>query len=61
MALEVALRVAPSTPLNQVTDFIAEVEETGFAGVAIPDSQLLTRDTYRIFSATRQGWSHWHA
>ena len=46
MPLDVILRVPTSVPLDQVADFVAEAEQAGFAGVAIPDTQLASRDAY---------------
>ena len=46
MALDIILRVPACAPVNQVADFIAEAEQAGFAGVGIPDTQLVTRDAF---------------
>ena len=46
MALDIILRVPACAPVNEVADFIAEAEKAGFAGVGIPDTQLVTRDAF---------------
>lgn len=46
MALDIILRVPACAPVNEVADFIAEAEEAGFAGIGIPDTQLVTRDAF---------------
>ena len=46
MALDIILRVPACAPVNEVADFIVEAEQAGFAGVGIPDTQLVTRDAF---------------
>ena len=46
MAIDIILRVPACGPVDQVADFVAEAEEAGFAGVGIPDTQLVTRDAF---------------
>lgn len=58
--MEVILRVPPSVPLDQVCNFIIEAETAGFFGVAIPDSQLISRDTYLTLGLAAQCTSTIH-
>ena len=44
--MDIILRVAGSAPADQTAAFAARVEEAGFAGVGVPDSQLIMRDAY---------------
>ena len=44
--MEIILRVAGCAPADQTASFIGRVEEAGFAGAGIPDTQLIMRDAY---------------
>ena len=58
MALDVILRVPACAPVNEVADFIAEAEKAGFAGVGIPDTQLVTRDAFVALALAAERTSH---
>lgn len=58
--MEVILRVPPSVPLDQVCDFIIEAETAGFFGVAVPDTQLTSRDAYVTLALAAQCTSKIH-
>ena len=54
MAMEVILRVAGCAPADQTAAFAGRVEEAGFAGIGIPDSQLIMRDMYVTLALAAQ-------
>ena len=58
MALDIILRVPACAPVNEVADFIVEAEEAGFAGVGIPDTQLVTRDAFVALALAAERTSH---
>lgn len=54
MAMDVILRVPACGPVDQVADFVAEAEDAGFAGVGIPDTQMVTRDAFVALALAAQ-------
>ena len=58
MTMEVILRVAGCAPADQTAAFVGRVEEAGFAGVGIPDTQLIMRDVYVSLALEAQRTSH---
>ena len=54
MAMDVVLRVPGCAPADQMAEFLARVEEAGFAGVGVTDSQLLMRDVYVTLALAAQ-------
>lgn len=52
--MDIILRVAGSAPADQTAAFAARVEEAGFAGVGVPDSQLIMRDAYVALALAAQ-------
>jgi len=58
MTMEVVLRVAGCAPADQTAEFLSRVEEAGFAGVGIPDTQLIMRDVYVTLALAAQRTSH---
>ena len=58
MSMEVILRVAGSEPADQTAAFVGRAEEAGFAGVGIPDTQLIMRDVYVTLALAAQRTSH---
>src|SRR5699024_3053785 len=44
--MEIGLRMPPCEPIPQLAEFAANVEEAGFDGLYVPDSQTLWRDAY---------------
>ena len=54
MALQLTLRVAAAAPADQTADFLRRVEDAGFAGAGIPDTQLIMRDVYIALALAAQ-------
>ena len=55
--MDISLRVAGSGPADQLAAFAARVEEAGFAGMGVPDSQLIMRDVYVNLALAAQSTS----
>ena len=58
MAMEVILRVPGCASADRTAEFVARAEEAGFAGVGIPDTQLIMRDVYVALALAAQRTSH---
>ena len=58
MAMEVILRVAGSAPADETPVLLGRVEEAGFAGAGIPDTQLIMRDAYVALALAAERTSH---
>ena len=58
MAMEVFLRVPGCASADRTAEFVARAEEAGFAGVGIPDTQLIMRDVYVALALAAQRTSH---
>ena len=56
--MDVILRVAGCAPAHQTAAFARRVEEAGFTGIGIPDSQLIMRDIYVNLALAAQQTSH---
>ena len=52
------LRVPGCGPASQTAEFLARMEEAGFAGAGIPDSQLIMRDSFVSLALAAQRTSH---
>ena len=58
MGMDVILRVAGSSSADRTAEFAAQVEEAGFFGIGIPDTQLIMRDVYVTLAMVSQRTSH---
>lgn len=52
--MDIILRVAGGAPADQTAAFTRRAEEAGFAGVGIPDTQLIMRDVYVALALSAQ-------
>ena len=53
MPMELTLRVAAAAPANETASFFKRVEDAGFVGAGIPDTQLIMRDVYVSLALAR--------
>ena len=56
--MEIALRVPGCAPANESAAFALRVEEAGFDGMGIPDTQLIMRDVYVTLALAAQNTSN---
>ena len=56
--MEIALRVPGCAPANESAAFARRVEEAGFDGMGIPDTQLIMRDVYVTMALAAQNTSN---
>lgn len=56
--MEIILRVAGCAAADRTAEFAGRVEEAGFDGVGIPDTQLIMRDVYISLALAAQRTSH---
>ena len=58
MSMEIVLRVPGCAPANETAAFLKRVEEAGFDGVGIPDTQLIMRDVYVTLALAARETTH---
>ena len=58
MSMEIVLRVPGCAAANETAAFLKRVEEAGFDGAGIPDTQLIMRDVYVTLALAAQQTSN---